>query len=68
MQAKPYDILRMDELGTPIWIEAVASLEIAKARVSELAQRSPSEYVIFHSASSKIVAKIPVNQDAIAAT
>jgi hypothetical protein len=54
----PFDILRMDGCGTPMWVEAVASLELAKARISELEQNTPSEYVIFHSATSKIVAAI----------
>jgi hypothetical protein len=67
-EALPFDILRMDGSGTPIWLEAVASLEIAKARIAELGQNFPGEYVIFHSATSKIVANIQLNQDAIAAT
>jgi hypothetical protein len=68
VQAKPYAILRMDELGTPIWVEASASLELAKARIAELAQSFPGEYAIFHSASSRIVAYVQFNQEAVAAT
>jgi hypothetical protein len=56
-----------DEFGTPVWVEAVASLEIAKTRVTELAQSFPGEYVIIHSETSKIV-HIQFNQDAIAAS
>jgi hypothetical protein len=62
-----HDILRRDADGTAIWLEAVASLEIAKARVFELAQHLPGEYIIFHSATSEIVNKIQFNQDAIVA-
>jgi len=53
-----YDILRRDAHGTPIWLEAVASLEMAKARIFELAQHLPGEYIIFHAATSEIVNKI----------
>ncbi len=42
------------------------SLEMAKARISELAQHLPGEYIIFHSATSEIVNKIQFNQDVIA--
>jgi hypothetical protein len=60
-----YDILRRDAHGIPIWLEAVASLEIAKARIFELAQHLPGEYIIFHSATSEIVNKAQFNQDVI---
>jgi hypothetical protein len=60
------DILRRDAQDTPIWLEAVASLEMAKARIFELAQHLPGEYIIFHSATSEIVNKIQFNQDVIA--
>jgi hypothetical protein len=50
---------------TPIWLEAVASLEMAKARIFELAQDLPGEYIIFHAATSEIVNKIQFNQDVI---
>jgi hypothetical protein len=66
MQTKPYDILRTDGLGTPIWVEAVASVEIAKRRIADLSEKLPGEYVIFHAAASKIVAKIQ-SKGAIAA-
>ena len=68
MQTKPYDILRTDGLGAPIWLEAVASIEVAKARIAMLGQNFPGEYIIFHSPSSKIVGNMQLNQDALAAT
>jgi hypothetical protein len=52
----PYDILRKDALGIPIWVEAVADLEEATFRVKELAQRSPGEYIVFSQKTSQIVA------------
>jgi hypothetical protein len=60
-----YDILRRDADGTAIWLEAVASLEIAKARIFELAQHLPGEYIIFHSATSKILNKGQFSQVAV---
>ena len=60
-----YDILRKDAQGNPIWLEAVASLDMAKARIFELAQDLPGEYIIFHAATSEIVNKIQFNLDVI---
>lgn len=56
MPAPPYDILRRDAAGTAIWVEAVADLEVAKARIFHLAERYPAEYLIFRLATSQIVA------------
>ena len=55
MKFAPYDILRKDGLGAPIWIEAVDDLETAKIRVMELARRSPGEYVVFSQEKTEIV-------------
>jgi hypothetical protein len=52
----PYDILRKDALGIPIWVEAVADLEEASLRVKELARRSPGEYIVFSQKTNQIVA------------
>jgi len=51
----PYDILRKDALGIPIWVEAVESLEQAAARLKELARRSPGEYIVFSQKTSQFV-------------
>ena len=51
----PYDILRKDAFGSPIWVEAVESLEQAAARLKELARRSPGEYIVFSQKTSQIV-------------
>jgi len=51
-----YDILRTNVLGQPIWIEGVADLDAAKARILHLAERFPGDYVVFHPATASIVA------------
>ena len=43
----PFDIFRVDTPGEMLWIEAVAELESAKARVAALMQAKPGEYMIF---------------------
>lgn len=55
MKLAPYDILKKDSLGAPIWVEAARDLETAKTRLTELAQRSPGEYVVFSQEESEIV-------------
>jgi hypothetical protein len=42
-----FDIFGSDICNEMLWIEAVADLEIAKARVAELMQAKPCEYLIF---------------------
>jgi hypothetical protein len=61
----PYDILRRDAHGTLIWLEAVESLQIAKARIFELSQHLPGEYIIFHSATSEIMNKVQFSLEAV---
>lgn len=56
MQASLYDILRTDARGNAIWMDAVADLGAAKARVLHLAERFPSDYVIFHRPTVSVVA------------
>jgi hypothetical protein len=55
MNAAPYDILKKDTLGNPIWIEAVEDLQKATARIEELALHSPGEYIVFNQQTSQIV-------------
>ena len=43
----PFDIFRFDISNEMLWIEAVADLGIAKARVTALMQAKPCEYLIF---------------------
>ena len=39
------DIFRLESCGV-LWLESAASLECAKARVQELAVRSPGEFLV----------------------
>src|SRR5258706_12384332 len=55
METLGYDILKKDSVGAPIWLEAVRDLDTAKRRVSELAENSPGEYVVFCEQTSRIV-------------
>jgi len=43
----PFNILRVRKDGAPLWMEAVQTLEEAKARVQQLAATEPGPYVIF---------------------
>jgi hypothetical protein len=53
----PFDIFRVSD-GDPIWVEAIATLDAAKARVQELMTDLPCEYLIFsHVTGNKISIK-----------
>ena len=49
----PFEIFRFDISNEMLWIEAVADLEIAKARVAESMQAEPCEYLIFSQKTAK---------------
>jgi hypothetical protein len=55
MNAAPYDILKKDVLGNPIWVEAVEDLHKATLRIEELVLYSPGEYIVFNQKTSQIV-------------
>jgi hypothetical protein len=55
MKAAPYDILKKDVLGNPIWVEAAEDLRKASVRIEELALYSPGEYIVFNQQTSQIV-------------
>jgi hypothetical protein len=55
MKAAPYDILKKDVLGNPIWVEAAEDLRKASVRIEELALYSPREYIVFNQQTSQIV-------------
>ena len=55
MKAAPYDILKKDVLGYPIWVEAVEDLRKASVRIEELALHSPGEYIVFNQQTSQVV-------------
>jgi hypothetical protein len=56
MRTPLYDILRKDPHDAPVWIEAVACVQVAKARILHLAERFPGNYLIFHQGTASIVA------------
>ncbi len=62
MNAAPYDILKKDALGNPIWVEAVEDLRKASVRIDELALRSPGEYIVFNQQTKQIVAALGGSQ------
>ena len=62
MNATPYDILKKDALGNPIWVEAVEDLRKASVRIDELALRSPGEYIVFNQQTKQIVAALGGSQ------
>jgi hypothetical protein len=49
------DIFKKDAGGNPIWIDAVADLETAQHRLSQLASAFPSEYFAFDQRTQKVV-------------
>jgi hypothetical protein len=54
MQISRNDILRSDALDMAIWIEAVADLATARARILHHAEHFPAEYFIFHHTDSLV--------------
>ena len=57
----PFDIFRADGPGGILWIEAVAELEAAKARVGALMQTTPCEYLIFSQKTGHKISIKPTN-------
>ena len=68
MQTLLFDILRMDGDGAPVWVEAAASMEVAKTRIGKLGRSFPGEYLIFHSKTAKVVASIQCEEGGIPAS
>ena len=58
----PFDIFQAETEGSVRWFEAAENLEGAKARVQELALRSPGEYIILN---QKTGDKLVINSDAV---
>ncbi len=62
MRAAPYDILKKDVLGNPIWVESAEDLRKASVRIEELAFHSPGEYIVFNQQTSQIVTTLGGSQ------
>jgi hypothetical protein len=43
-----YDIFRVYEDGTPVWLEPAATFQEANARVNQFGANEPGEYFIFN--------------------
>ncbi len=57
----PFDIFRVDERDGMLWIEAVAELQAAKARVAALMQTTACEYLIFSQKTGHKISIKPTN-------
>jgi len=57
MPTPPFDILKREQDGSFIWVEATQDLKTAKARLEALAARNPGEYFVFDQKTQQIVAK-----------
>ncbi len=52
---RTYDIFRRLPDGGPVWIEAVQTLEGARARLMSLLEAQPGEYFVYDLVHNKIV-------------
>ena len=57
MRAPHLDILKKQNDGSFVWIEAANDLRMAEERISHLACVDPGEYFVFDQRSQQIVAK-----------
>jgi hypothetical protein len=58
MTLSPFDILKRDEDGSFIWLEAAQNLETAQARLQELCAKAPGDYFVFDQKSQQIVGRL----------
>lgn len=56
----PFDILKIDDNGELLWVEAAPDLDTAKERVRAMGSASPGRYVIL---SQRTGNKLPVEVD-----
>jgi hypothetical protein len=55
----PFDIFQAESDGSVLWLESAATLEDAKARIQQLAVRSPGEYLLVNQETgNKLVIKL----------
>jgi hypothetical protein len=65
--SQPFDIFRIFNDGTRLWLESAPSLEDAKQRVKRLLASHPSDYLIFcHDTQDEIL--IPARPNASTAS
>jgi hypothetical protein len=58
MRLPMFHLFSVDNLGNPVWIEAVADLETADFRLSQLASASPGEYFVFDLRSHQVPTRL----------
>ena len=56
MQIDLVDVMRKQDDGSLIWVEAVQNVEIAKNRIDNFGKTAPGEYIIFDQSTQQIVA------------
>lgn len=52
---RTYDIFRRLPDGSPVWIEAVQTVEAARVRLASLLEAQPGDYFIYDLVHNKIV-------------
>lgn len=50
-----YDIFKRNERGIPVWVDTAKDAESARARIIELSQASPGQYLVFHSRTGRMI-------------
>ena len=58
MRAPHLDILKKQQDGGFVWIEATTDVQLAEERIAELAEKEQGEYFIFDQKTQQIVAKV----------
>ena len=53
-----YNLFTEDARGTPVWLDAVADLEVARIRLMKLASANPGEYFIFNLRTRQVVTSL----------
>jgi hypothetical protein len=58
MSVSPFDILKRQDDGSFISLEAAQDLAAAQSRLQELSAQAPGEYFVFDQTTQQIVAKL----------
>lgn len=51
-----YDIFKRDEHGMPVWVDKAADLDTARARIIQLSNVAPGQYLVIHSRTGRVIA------------
>jgi hypothetical protein len=57
MKFQQYDIFRLQDDGTPVWLEPASTLDDAQDRVHQFGVSEPGEYLVFNQNNAQ---KIPM--------